>query len=147
MRFHRAFLQKAPNGFLYFNNFVSKEEKQTLQQIIDDHSWDQSIRRRQQHYGVTYYQTSHRLSTLQPADPLSKPAHNLGLFQFVIDRLIAYGLFSAELPPNQCLVNEYLKSNQLCVHVEDKECFGEVICGLSLKGPDWLRLQHSTTKE
>ena len=47
-------------------------------------------------------------------------------------------------PPNQCLVNKYLKHDVLGMHVEDKLCYGRIIAGISLGTMDYLRLNHET---
>jgi len=120
MRLHKKFIQRVPQGFAYLPDFINPDEKRKLLAIIESHEWDHTIRRRQQHYGLTYYQTSHHLSHLQPVDPMHRPAHNIQLFGFVIDRLISRGLLSINNPPNQCLVNEYIKSSYLAVHVENR---------------------------
>lgn len=108
--------------------------------MIDSKVWDSTLRRRQQYYGIKYFQTSHEVPSLQPSD--STPVHPLEPFRFLIERLIQLGYFERRDPPNQCLVNEYLRTVRLSNHIEDTEAFGEVICGVSIGGPEWLRLDR-----
>lgn len=83
---------------------------------------------------------------LQPS--VSTDHFELSPLQFVIDRLIRnYQVFEESNPPNQILVNRYLKNNKLGLHVEDKQAFGDVIVGISLGSTDYLRLMDVNDKE
>jgi len=66
----------------------------------------------------------------------------------VIDRLIKdYHVFEESNPPNQILVNRYLKNNKLGLHVEDKQAFGDIIVGVSLGSTEYLRLVDINNRE
>ena len=83
---------------------------------------------------------------LQPS--VSTDHFELSHLQFVIDRLIKdYHLFEESNPPNQILVNRYLKNDKLGLHVEDKQAFGHIIVGVSLGSTDYLRLMDVNDKE
>lgn len=56
-------------------------------------------------------------------------------------------MFEQSNPPNQILVNRYLKNNRLGLHVEDKQAFGDVIVGISLGSTDYLRLVDENNKD
>lgn len=66
----------------------------------------------------------------------------------MIDRLIKdYHVFEESNPPNQILVNRYLKNNKLGLHVEDKQAFGDIIVGVSLGSTEYLRLVDINNRE
>lgn len=56
-------------------------------------------------------------------------------------------MFDRKDPPNQCLVNKYLKHDVLGMHVEDKLCYGRIIAGISIGTMDYLRLNHETDED
>jgi len=58
----------------------------------------------------------------------------------VIDKSIKMGIFKAEDPPNQILINKYTRGDKLGLHVENKQAFGPIIAGVSLGSTDYLRL-------
>lgn len=65
------------------------------------------------------------------------------MLQLLIKRTVEdHHIFDEKDPPNQILVNRYVKSDRLGLHVEDINAFGEIIVGVSLGSTDYLRL-HS----
>lgn len=122
-------------GLLYFPEFVSEDEEKEIIQMIDSKEWRGGIGRRTQHYGYTYYHTRHNILDLQPTDQ-PETTEDLANFQSIIDRILY--LFPDDAPPTQCLVNEYTNNRGIAAHVDNPNCFGDVIIGLSLVDPVYM---------
>lgn len=80
------------------------------------------MRRRQQYYGIKYFQTKYNDQVLQNKNSQENENHfPLTDFQWIIDRMTnEFAIFEPSYPPNQCLINRYLKHDALGMHVEDK---------------------------
>ena len=79
-------------GLQYYRNFVTENEKNEILAIIDGHKWCDRLMRKQQYYGIKYYQTKIEDHILQPN--ISTDHYPLHLFQFLIDKSIQkYRLF------------------------------------------------------
>lgn len=126
-------------GLLYFRNFISLQEKEKVLQTINSNPWCEHLRRKQQYYGIKYFQTKMPDHVLQPSQSQDHlPLHHL---QFIVDKTVqGSGFFEAEDPPNQVLVNQYTQRDRLGLHVEDRTAFGDVIVGISIGSTDYLRL-------
>jgi alkylated DNA repair dioxygenase AlkB len=126
-------------GLLYLKNFISGQERERILEIVRGNPWCQHLKRKQQYYGIKYFQTKVADYVLQP--PLSENHLPLQLLQFVIDKTVQkHGFFKQDHPPNQVLVNQYLRSDRLGFHVEDRTAFGDVIVGISIGSKEYLRL-------
>jgi hypothetical protein len=74
-----------PTGLKYVRGFITEEEKEKMMMVVNRHEWVQHIRRKQQHYGITYYQTKHDEPSLQPR--VSTSHYPLQPFQFIIEKI------------------------------------------------------------
>lgn len=109
-------------GLSYYPNFISLEEKSHINSIIHSRSWCDRLRRRQQYYGIKYFQTKFNDQVLQNKESHENENHfPLTDLQWIIDRMTNdFSVFEPSYPPNQCLINRYLKHDALGMHVEDK---------------------------
>jgi alkylated DNA repair dioxygenase AlkB len=128
-------------GLRYIPNFVTEEEENEILDLIEHRRWFTALKgRRQQHYGIVYYHTRHNLAELQPTqhedDQLSGTMDD---FSILMDRMAP--LFPKDHPPTQCLVNEYTGVQAIRRHVDNVDCFGDIVCGLSLRDPVWMILR------
>jgi len=46
-------------GLSYYPNFITPEEKLRINSIIHSRQWCDRLRRKQQYYGIKYFQTKH----------------------------------------------------------------------------------------
>ena len=112
--------QNLPPGLIYHENFISTEMQQKLISWIDEQSWNTSIKRRTQHYGYEY-NYSQRVA-LQKTTPIFGPLLEL------------CDLLKSTFVPEQCIINEYTKSQGIAGHI-DALTFGPIICSVSLLNP------------
>lgn len=104
-------------GLNYLPNFINKSQKDRILSVIGNHSWCNQLKRKQQYYGIKYFQTKVPHHVLQPS--VSIDHESLQPFNFIIDQCIFHGFFDPRNPPNQILVNRYLCNDRLGLHVED----------------------------
>ena len=84
-------------GLLYLPDFVSVEEEKSLMSSIDTGSWDTTLKRRVQHFGLRYDYTVKsvdKTAEIQPLPTFMVP---------IVARIEELKLFSET--PNQCIVN------------------------------------------
>jgi len=128
-------------GLRYISNFVTKEEEEALLHLIECRRWFTALKgRRQQHYGIVYYHTRHNLAELQPTNHEQELlSGTMQDFDVLLERMKPF--FPECHPPTQCLVNEYVGTQAIRRHVDSAECFGDVVCGISLNEPVWMILR------
>ena len=128
-------------GLRYIPNFVTSEEEEELLNLIESRRWFTALKgRRQQHYGIVYYHTRHNVAELQPTDIAEDQlSGTMQDFPELMTRLLY--LFPEHHPPTQCLVNEYIGTQAIRRHVDNIDCFGDIVCGLSLQYPIWMILR------
>jgi ribA/ribD-fused uncharacterized protein len=110
-------------GLKYFAEYLDDAEEAGLLQAIDAEPWRNDLKRRVQHYGWRYDYKAHTIDPsayLGPLPTWTKP---------LVERLIGEGHMSA---PDQLIVNEYAPGQGISAHVDCPECFGTVICSMSL---------------
>lgn len=113
--------QKIP-GLKYIKNFITYAEEQELLSIIDNQTWDATLKRRTQHYGFLYnYKTTENIKYL---GAIPKWLMDLGT------HICQRGYFSAH--PNQIIINEYLPGQGIAPHIDHPKNFADTICSLSL---------------
>jgi alkylated DNA repair dioxygenase AlkB len=131
-------------GLSYIPNFLTPQEEQQIWDLCYSHSWSTEIHRRQQFWGEVYFHTTQNLSSIQPLEDTSIAtgpiAHDLSKFDFIHQKLIEFGYFTAEAPPTQILVNEYIGACGIASHFDDDHAFGDTIVTLSLGQPVWMSL-------
>ena len=73
-------------GLKYIPNFFTSSQKQTVLSIINSNPWCDRLRRRQQYYGIKYFQTKISDHILQPLH--SQDHFPLEQLQMVIDKSV-----------------------------------------------------------
>mmetsp|Transcript_25979 Transcript_25979/g.33110 ORF Transcript_25979/g.33110 Transcript_25979/m.33110 type:complete len:235 (-) Transcript_25979:60-764(-) len=126
-------------GFIYYPNFITEEEESEILDLMQSKEWKGGIGRRTQHYGYTYYHTKHDLIELQP-EIQPEETEPLDSLQFFLDKISHF--FPDGHPPTQCLVNEYVGNRGISSHVDNPNCFGDVVVGLSLCNPVYMTFQE-----
>ena len=132
---------KAPKiqGALYISEFISAQDENDLIANVDKADWDNSLKRRVQHYGYTYDYTLRRVEN---------DAYLGALPPFLAEiakRLCKENLFSQT--PDQCIINEYLPGQGISDHIDCVPCFDDVIASLSLGSGAVMQLKHQGQKE
>lgn len=112
--------KEIPPGLIYQEDFISEEVEKKLIEWIDKQPWNNSIKRRTQHYGYEYNYTQR--VALQKTTPISGPLLEL------CEELTSI------MKPEQCIINEYTKSQGIAAHI-DACTFGPIICSISLGSP------------
>jgi hypothetical protein len=84
-------------GLYYYPNFVSPEEERLLINDIDSNEWDNTLKRRVQHFGLRYDYTSKSVDKSATIEPLPDFCSD------TVSRLVALELFPKT--PDQCIVN------------------------------------------
>ncbi len=101
-------------GLIYVPNAITPEMETTLINLIDDSEWDNSLRRRTQHYGWRYDYTDRGVR--EPAAPIPS------------EFLEAIGYDDVD----QIIVNEYQPGQGISTHIDRTDAFGGSIVVLSL---------------
>lgn len=130
-----------PSGLRYCRDWISKEEEAELDQILSEGEWLRILySRAQQFFGVVYYQTTHNVHALQPAEQeLQQGRPMKDLPSWLLTRLAETGVFPAD-SMNQVAANEYIATAGISHHVEDPISFGPNLATLSLLAPVQLTL-------
>jgi alkylated DNA repair dioxygenase AlkB len=105
-------------------NFISDDEEKQLLAIIDSLEWDQSMKRRVQHYGWRYDYKARKVRPSNYLGPLPEWAADLAR------RLFELGVVP-ELP-DQVIVNDYKGKQGISKHIDCKECFRGPVVTISL---------------
>lgn len=85
------------SGLFYYPEFVTKEESQLLLDSVDAGTWDNSLKRRVQHFGLRYDYTAKSVvkdTSIEPLPPF---------LDTIADRLLSMGDYKSK--PDQCIVN------------------------------------------
>lgn len=110
-------------GLNYFQNFISKHDEQNLIAEIDNSEWNNSLKRRVQHYGFEYnYKKIASNTILSKAAPIPNELEKL---QRKIEQFISYEY-------DQLIINEYLPGQGISSHVDCIPCFDNKIAIISL---------------
>jgi alkylated DNA repair dioxygenase AlkB len=115
---------KGPDGLTILPGFISPEEEARLVATIDALEWDQSMKRRVQHYGWRYDYKARKVTPANYLGPLPDWADELAR------RLLASGVVR-ELP-DQVIVNNYDGKQGISKHIDCKDCFRGPIVTISL---------------
>lgn len=84
-------------GLVYIPNFITPAEEAALIEAIDAGTWDTSLKRRVQHFGLRYDYTSKSVDKNAKLDPLPD------FFSPLVQKVDVLTLF--ERSPEQCIVN------------------------------------------
>ncbi|KAK8209186.1 hypothetical protein M8818_003881 [Zalaria obscura] len=136
---------RVPPGLSLFPDFITAKEETSLLQFLDAQSWRTDLSRRTMHYGGTYClmpprNASPAVRKQYEQNIITAPAIPLEL-NFLIDRMVAEGLYTINERPEYCIVNEYLPGQGISAHVENFR-FGEPVCSLTLAGGDSMRFHE-----
>jgi len=110
-------------GLKYLENFITKDEEQSLISEINKGAWNTDLARRTQHFGYNYGYKSHKLEKVTPI-----PQWN----NFIFQRLISLGVFPESETPTQLIINEYEPGQGITAHIDDTKIFGHRVISLSL---------------
>lgn len=113
-----------PEGLTYAPNFLSEEASTALAAALDAAEWDQTLKRRVQHFGYRYDYRARSVEADAYLGPLPDWLAAIG------QRLVCEGYFHR--PPDQVIANEYWPGQGISAHVDCVPCFGESIISLSL---------------
>ena len=122
-----------PHGLIYIPSFISNRTASSIIEAIDSHDWQNSLRRRVQHYGWSYNYKSRRINQQDWLGPLPDFASP------VVEQLLDTNIF--DQPPDQLIVNEYEPGQGIAAHVDCEPCFGDTIASLSLLSTCTMRLR------
>ncbi|WP_447735913.1 alpha-ketoglutarate-dependent dioxygenase AlkB [Pseudomonas shirazensis] len=120
----KIILDGAPVGLKVIEDFLTSKEESSLLSCIEKSPWDDSMRRRVQHYGWRYDYKARKIDPSAYLGPLPKWAQNLAR------KLVKAGHISAL--PDQVIVNEYVGNQGISKHIDCKECFLGPIVTISL---------------
>jgi alkylated DNA repair dioxygenase AlkB len=113
---------------------VSAEEEARLIAEVDKGTWNTSLKRRTQHYGIEYDYKKKWISS-DDAATATLPSW----CQFLIDRLHERHIISSN--PVQLLVNEYEPGQGIARH-SDSPAFGDLVLSLSLGSTCIMQLRN-----
>jgi|SRR5579864_449238 len=109
-------------------DYVSDSKANELLRFINAERWDDSMKRRVQHYGYVYDYKGYSVSKLDDLPDF-------------LDGLVT-GYIAK---PDQCIVNEYQPGQGIAAHT-DAKIFGPTICSLSLNSPCVMDFTKDATK-
>lgn len=112
-------------GLKYIAGYVSTSDEAELIASLDAEPWRSDLKKRRvQHYGYRYDYTTRKVDPSMRLGPL--PAWALTL----ASRLVADG--HMQTTPDQMIVNEYGPGQGINAHVDSVQCFGPVVCSVTL---------------
>lgn len=111
-------------GLIYIPNYVSSNEETFLLKTIKKKKWDNSLKRRVQHYGYRYDYKARNVTKDMYLGKLPKWLNDLAI------RISNDGL--CEVIPDQVIINEYQPGQGISPHIDCEKCFGPRILSLSL---------------
>lgn len=112
------------NGLIYLPEYISQQHHDCLLEQIDSQSWDNSMKRRVQHYGYRYDYKARKVDYEMYLGELPDWLHRMAR-QLHVDGLI-------EAVPDQVIINEYQPGQGISAHIDCEPCFGHRIFSLSL---------------
>lgn len=124
-------------GIGYWPGYISEAEAAALMAEADERPWDETLKRRVQHYGYRYDYTARQVRAddcLGPLPEFLKP---------LINRLVADNMFRQ--PPQQVIINEYLPGQGIAPHIDCAPCFGDVVASLSIGSPCEMTFDYPQT--
>lgn len=121
-------------GLVYLSNYISPEHHDWLYETIDAHPWDNTLKRRVQHYGYRY---DYKARKVTPDMYLGDLPSWLGR---IASQLHHDGLINAI--PDQVIINDYLTGQGISPHIDCEPCFGHRIFSLSLGSAAVMEFTH-----
>ncbi len=127
-----------PDGLTYRPDFISEEMADALVAALDGSPWDETLKRRVQHFGYRYDYRARAVTGDAYLGALPDWLRD------VVARLVS-GQHFVE-PPDQVIANEYHPGQGISAHVDCVPCFGD-IASLSLLSPCEMIFRHPATGE
>lgn len=112
-----------PQGLVMIENFITEKEEKELLEAVNSQEWNNSLKRRTQHYGFKYSYTDRSVNQDNYLGPLPD------FSKFVVDRMEKQNLINER--PIQLIVNEYTPGQGIASHT-DARVFGDPVISLSL---------------
>ncbi len=128
-----------PDGLTYQPDFISEQIATALVAALDGSLWDETLKRRVQHFGYRYDYRARAVTGDAYLGLLP------GWLKDVVGRLVSAGHFPH--PPDQVIANEYHPGQGITAHVDCVPCFGDNIASLSLLSPCEMIFRHPATGE
>ena len=123
------------NGLLYLPNYLTQAEENQLTKLINKQKWDNTLKRRVQHYGYRY---DYKARKVTPEMYLGKLPTWLNK---IATQLVEDGL--CELVSDQVIINEYQPSQGISPHIYCEKCFGPRIFSISLGSQVVMEFTHT----
>jgi alkylated DNA repair dioxygenase AlkB len=108
----------------YVENYISASEEKILLRNIDRQKWDDSLKRRVQHYGYKYSYRNRQIDQSSQIGNIPNWLNDLSS-KLQKDNIMPY-------KPNQIIINEYVPGQGIAPHIDLVHAFSGVICSLSL---------------
>jgi len=130
---------KLPHGLTYQPGFISEDMADALVAALDGSRWDETLKRRVQHFGYRYDYRARAVTGDAYLGALPDWLRD------VVARLVSGQHFVQ--PPDQVIANEYHSGQGISAHVDCVPCFGDNIASLSLLSPCEMIFRHPATGE
>ena len=111
-------------GLLYIPDYITASEETQLIKTINKQLWDNSLKRRVQHYGYRYDYKARNVTPDMYIGKLPKWLNDLAT------RIKDDGLCDDVL--DQVIINEYQTGQGIAPHIDCEKCFGPRIFSISL---------------
>lgn len=111
-------------GLTYIPDYITEVEEKQFTKTIDKQDWDNSLKRRVQHYGYRYDYQARNVREDMYLGKLPKWLNELAT------KIFDDGL--CEVVPDQVIINEYEPGQGISPHIDCESCFGPRIFSLSL---------------
>lgn len=111
-------------GLLYIPDYITDVEEKQFIKTINKQDWDNSLKRRVQHYGYRYDYKSRNVNKDMYLGKLPKWLNDFA------SKIKDDGL--CEVVPDQVIINEYEPGQGISPHIDCESCFGPRIFSLSL---------------
>jgi alkylated DNA repair dioxygenase AlkB len=111
-------------GLLYIPDYITNVEEKQFIKTISKQDWDNSLKRRVQHYGYRYDYKARNVTKDMYLGKLPKWLNDLA------SKIKEDGL--CEVVPDQVIINEYEPGQGISPHIDCESCFGPRIFSPSL---------------
>ena len=119
-------------GLYILNNFITNDEESNILNYIYQNIWDDTIKRRTQHYGLKFEYKYRKIEDESSVNNFPKWLSEL------VNKL-RENEHLKDFNPNQCTINEYTPGAGIAPHIDTHSCFSDTIVSLSLESPITMR--------
>lgn len=122
-------------GLYIIEDFIDLEEENRLLAFFDRQKWDNTLKRRVQHYGYKYDYTFRKIDQTMQVEPLPDCSASIAkrISELRNDKEeLLIGKDGKVQPIDQLIVNEYEPGQGISAHIDCKPCFLDGISSLSL---------------